>query len=107
LLRRAGREAPLPDAAGSDSPDDGGAADEALLAAERRCAVRAAIDRLPPRAQAVIVTLLSEPSPSYSEVAAALGIPENSVGPIRHRALHALRSSPVLAALGLPTGGVH
>jgi hypothetical protein len=53
------------------------------------------------RTQAVMRRLLTEPCPSYAQVAAGLGIPVNSVGPTRTRALRALRHSAALTAVGL------
>jgi RNA polymerase sigma factor (sigma-70 family) len=100
MLRRSGREAPVDDTGMAETPAGDRHTDEDLLEAERRVAVWEAIDRLPTRTQAVMRLLLAEPSPSYEEVAASLGIPVNSIGPTRHRALQALRHSPVLAALG-------
>jgi RNA polymerase sigma factor (sigma-70 family) len=100
MLRRAGREAPVDDTGLADTPSADGDADEDLLSSERTVAVWQAIDRLPARTRAVMRRLTAEPSPSYCEVAAELGIPVNSVGPTRHRALRSLRHSSVLAAAG-------
>jgi len=64
---------------------------------------RAALERLPARTQAVMRCLLADPTPGYDDVAIGLGIPVNSISPTRHRAVQALRHSPVLAAIGAPT----
>jgi RNA polymerase sigma factor (sigma-70 family) len=104
MLRRSGREVPVADTGMEDLPSGDRAADDDLLATERTCAVREAVDRLPMRTRAVMRGLLAEPSPSYGEVAADLGIPVNSVGPTRSRALRTLRHSPVLAAVGFRAG---
>ncbi len=100
LLRRAAREAPVADTGMDETPSGDAHADERILAAERSGAVWEAIDRLPVRTQEVMRRLMTEPSPCYGEIAADLGIPVNSVGPTRHRALRALSHSPALAAVG-------
>jgi RNA polymerase sigma factor (sigma-70 family) len=102
MLRRAGREAPVADTGMDQTPSADCAADEGILAAERRVAVWEALDRLPARTQAVMRCLLADPTPGYDDVAAGLGIPVNSISPTRHRAVQALRHSPVLAAIGPP-----
>jgi RNA polymerase sigma factor (sigma-70 family) len=101
LIRRSGRETPVADTGLDDTPSEDRGADDRVLAAERKRAVWAAIDRLPPRTQDVMRHLLADPMPGYGLVAALLGIPVNSVGPTRSRALRALGHSPVLAAVGL------
>ncbi len=101
LLRRAGRETPVADTGLDDTPSPERETDDSILAAERKQAVWAAIDRLPARTQDVMRHLLADPAPGYGMVAVVLGIPVNSVGPTRHRALRALGHSPVLAAVGL------
>jgi RNA polymerase sigma factor (sigma-70 family) len=103
LIRRAGREAPVADTGLDETPSEERSADERVLAAERKRAVWAAIDRLPPRTQDLMRHLLADPMPGYGLVAALLGIPVNSVGPTRSRALRALGRSPELAAVGLTT----
>jgi RNA polymerase sigma factor (sigma-70 family) len=101
LIRRSGRETPVADTGLDETPSEDRGADDRVLAAERKRAVWAAIDRLPPRTQDVMRHLLADPMPGYGLVAALLGIPVNSVGPTRSRALRALGHSPVLAAVGL------
>ena len=103
MLRRAGREAPVADTGMDETPSADGPADEGILAAERRLAVWEALERLPARTQAVMRCLLADPTPGYDDVATGLGIPVNSISPTRHRAVQALRHSPVLAAIGAPT----
>jgi len=100
LIRRSGREAPVADTGLDETASDDRDPDERLLTAETADLVQAAIDRLPARAQEVVRMLLADPAPCYEDVAAALGIPVNSVGPTRCRALRALAHSPVLAAAG-------
>jgi RNA polymerase sigma factor (sigma-70 family) len=54
--------------------------------------LRAAVDRLDPRARQFIETLFLQDEPlPYSEVAVRLGIPEGSIGPTRARCLAKLR----------------
>ncbi len=101
LIRRAGRETPVADTGLDETPSEDRGADDRVLTAERKRAVWAAIDRLPPRTQEVMRQLLADPVPGYGLVAAVLGIPVNSVGPTRSRALRALGRSPELAAVGL------
>lgn len=47
--------------------------EDALLASERDQALRHAIGQLPVRCQKLLALLYSEPSPSYAEIAAAVG----------------------------------
>jgi RNA polymerase sigma factor (sigma-70 family) len=101
FIRRSGREAPVADTGLDDTPSIDHDADEGILAGETSKAVQAAIDRLPDRAREVVRMLLADPAPGYDDVAAELGIPVNSVGPTRCRALRALAHSPVLASAGL------
>ncbi len=52
----------------------------------------AAVHRLPAGCRGLIRMFLADPEPSYAEVAAALDMPINSVGPRRRRCLNKLRS---------------
>jgi RNA polymerase sigma factor (sigma-70 family) len=65
--------------------------EDALLASERDQALRHAIGQLPVRCQKLLALLYSEPSPSYAEIAAAVGAPIGSIGPTRTRCLQRLR----------------
>jgi RNA polymerase sigma factor (sigma-70 family) len=65
--------------------------DEIELAAERRAAVRQALDGLPPRQRTLLRLLHSEREPSYDAISAQLGMPVGSIGPTRGRALERLR----------------
>jgi RNA polymerase sigma factor (sigma-70 family) len=76
------------------------AADDQLLAAERRAALREAFTQLPPYCQRLLVLLAEDPPVSYAEISARLGISVGSIGPIRSRCLDKLRRSPAIAALG-------
>jgi RNA polymerase sigma factor (sigma-70 family) len=64
---------------------------EALARTERDRAIQRAFSLLPGRDQALLRLLTAEPSLSYEEIAAALGIPIGSIGPTRQRALERLR----------------
>lgn len=83
------------------------AADQELLAAERRAALREAFTYLPPEGQQLIVLLTADPPVPYLEISARLGIPVGSIGPTRSRCLDKMRRHPAIAALtnaksGLP-----
>lgn len=73
-------------------PDPGGRrCDEGLLERERAGSVRRAFNALPGPCQTLLRVLMSEPSPSYAEVSAALDMPIGSIGPRRARCLERLR----------------
>lgn len=57
-----------------------------------------ALTRLPALQQRLIRLLMSDTCPSYGEVAETLRLPVGSIGPMRMRALRALRDTPELAA---------
>jgi RNA polymerase sigma factor (sigma-70 family) len=91
IIRSAQRERP------TDTELEGGdaapAVDEArLVEADRRRAVRGAVERLPSHQRRLMTLLLAEPAPSYSDIAHALDMPIGSIGPTRGRALSGLRS---------------
>jgi RNA polymerase sigma factor (sigma-70 family) len=65
--------------------------DTALLSTERDLALHAALADLPPKDRQLLRMLMSEPTPSYTEISAALGMPTGSIGPTRARALERLR----------------
>lgn len=65
-------------------------ADAPLLRHERDAALWHAFKRLPPRDQALLRMLTTDPTPSYQQIAAALGIAIGSIGPKRARALKRL-----------------
>lgn len=73
-------------------PDPAPLQDEQLAQLQELDRVRAAVDRLDPRARQFVelMFLQSEPLP-YAELAARLGIPEGSIGPTRARCLAKLR----------------
>ncbi|HEV2254962.1 MAG TPA: sigma-70 family RNA polymerase sigma factor [Streptosporangiaceae bacterium] len=74
--------------------------EEAILAAERNAAWRAAFAELPPRCQQLLAMLLADPPYSYAEISAALSIPVGSIGPQRARCLQRLRRSDVAISRG-------
>ncbi|CAA9507534.1 MAG: Putative RNA polymerase sigma factor [uncultured Solirubrobacteraceae bacterium] len=88
--RRSARLVP----AGDDLPelaDDAPAHDARLLEQERDDALWAAFDRLDERDRTLLRLVVTEPSPSYEKVGAALDMPVGSIGPTRGRALARLR----------------
>jgi RNA polymerase sigma factor (sigma-70 family) len=95
-LRDASRRELLLDAPPPSLRDGTPPADEQLVAAERRDALRAAVRRLPARQRALAEALLSEQAPDYAALAEALGMPIGSLGPIRARCLARLRRDPGL-----------
>ena len=81
-------------------PDEqAGTAEQELLLAERRAALREAFRDLPPCGQRLIALLIADPPVPYAEISARLGIAVGSIGPTRSRCLDKLRRSPAIAAL--------
>jgi len=72
-------------------PDSAALPDAALEQLERQHLVRAALAEMDERCRSLLTLLFyrDEP-PAYSEVAAALGLPEGSIGPTRARCLKKL-----------------
>jgi RNA polymerase sigma factor (sigma-70 family) len=92
-LTRTSRYLPVGDSTQFDreaSAEPGDAPDHALLAAERRAEVLAALRRLPPRDQALFSLLSADPTPGYDEISRILGVARGSIGPLRGRALRRL-----------------
>lgn len=58
-----------------------------------------ALSEMPERHRRLMLTLAAEPPLSYAEIAAQLGIPIGSIGPIRRRCLDRLRDRPELRDL--------
>jgi RNA polymerase sigma factor (sigma-70 family) len=75
------------------------AADQQLLAAERRAALREALAHLPLVHQQLVAELTADPPAPYAEVSVRLGIPVGSIGPTRSRCLDRIRRYPAIAAL--------
>jgi RNA polymerase sigma factor (sigma-70 family) len=90
VLRHQARQVPTEDdriPADSVPPVD----DARLLAAERDAALWRAFAKLTARCQSLLRMLATEPTPSYDEIGAALGMAVGSIGPTRGRCLDALR----------------
>jgi RNA polymerase sigma factor (sigma-70 family) len=109
VLRTAGRY----DLSGSDPDEtDDAAIDEAIIAAERNAALRAAFAELPARCQQLLSLLISDPPLPYTKISSVLRVPVGSIGPQRSRCLDRLRRSRHLATfiddkLELPEGRPH
>jgi RNA polymerase sigma factor (sigma-70 family) len=71
--------------------------EQRLVAAERRTALAAAVDRLPGRDRELLGLLCAEPARSYAEISDRLDMPIGSIGPTRARCLDRLRRDPALA----------
>jgi len=102
VLRARQRQVPVGDEAVDQvSPDL--PPGESLIMMERHEAVWRGFSSLPDRDQALLRLLIAEPSPTYEEISAALGMPIGSIGPSRQRALErlrrALRSQRAMALL--------
>ena len=84
-----------------------GIAEQELLLAERRAALREALTHLPPACQRLMGLLIEDPPAPYAGISATLGIPVGSIGPSRRRCLDKLRRHPAIAALidAEPQGG--
>lgn len=92
LLRRSMRAVPTGDAWRLDLPDlTAETPDGRVVRSDDAAAVRRAFRRLPVNCQQLLYVLLAEPTPSYAEVGAALGMPIGSIGPTRARCLSSLR----------------
>ena len=90
VLRGASREIPM----GEDLPEPPAcehALDDDLLRSERDRALWRAFSRLPARDQTLLRLLVSDPMPSYEEIAESMGMPVGSIGPTRARCLERLR----------------
>jgi RNA polymerase sigma factor (sigma-70 family) len=65
--------------------------DEQFVDNERRRALWAAVNKLPPRCQELLRIVAFVHRPNYDTVAEALGLPRGSIGPTRGRCLQKLR----------------
>lgn len=80
-----------PDAELRALPDNAPLPDEVLVRLEEQHRVRAALAALDERCQKLLGLLFYRPDPlPYSEIAAAIGAPEGSIGPTRARCLQKL-----------------
>lgn len=64
--------------------------------------VAAAMERLPARYRTLLWLLSSDLELSYSEVAACMGLPIGSIGPMRMRAIRMLEKTPEFASRDFP-----
>ena len=86
----------------TDQESDPADTDTATATATDKRRVRAldhATRRLPPRQQTLVHYLHTHPDASYSEIAAATGIPIGSIGPTRQRAFTRLRTDLIRAGI--------
>jgi RNA polymerase sigma factor (sigma-70 family) len=98
LLQRELRELPQADVAPDERGDVVDPLDE-VAQAERDRVVRAAVERLGGRQQAVMTALLGERELNYHVVGRRLGMPVGSIGPTRCRAIERLRRDPGLVGI--------
>jgi RNA polymerase sigma factor (sigma-70 family) len=74
-------------------------ADAELTSLQERARLQSALDRLDHRCHALLRALFFDPgNPSYDSIAQELGLPKNSIGPVRSRCLARLKE--VLAEEG-------
>ena len=78
-------------------------AEQEVLAAERRAALREAYSHLPSECQRLVAMLTADPPAPYAEISATLAMPIGSIGPTRSRCLDRIRRYPAIAALMTPT----
>jgi RNA polymerase sigma factor (sigma-70 family) len=90
ILRGQQRAIPSEDVAEHVAPDETDVA-TALMDEELRRALDQAVETLPPSQRLIVRALLREPA-SYDALSAELGIPRGSLGPLRGRAVRALRA---------------
>ncbi len=98
-LQTPAREVLTGDPALGDCAETDAGPDDALLAAERREALAAALATLPARHRELMTVLASRPCVDYREAAALLAMPVGSIGPIRARSLARLARDGRLRAL--------
>jgi RNA polymerase sigma factor (sigma-70 family) len=90
ILRGQQRAIPSEDVADRVAPDDTDVA-TALMDEELRRALDQAVETLPLSQRLIVRALLREPA-SYDALSEELGIPRGSLGPLRGRAVRALRA---------------
>jgi RNA polymerase sigma factor (sigma-70 family) len=81
------------------STDSEEAFDGEMWMAERRAALRVAVDRIGGRPRAMLELLMADDCLSYAEISARLAMPIGSIGPTRARSLARLRREPEIAGL--------
>lgn len=79
--------------------DDAEIDEQQLLEAERHVALRQALTGLPPLCQQLITLLIHDPPVPSAQISATLGVSAGSIGAMRSRCLHQLRTAPAVAAL--------
>jgi RNA polymerase sigma factor (sigma-70 family) len=90
ILRGQQRAIPSEDVADRVAPDETDVA-SALMDEELRQALDQAVEALPQSQRLIVQALLREPA-SYDALSQELGIPRGSLGPLRGRAVRALRA---------------
>jgi RNA polymerase sigma factor (sigma-70 family) len=95
-IGRSARERPVEEDLLVDEPVEP-VGEQRVVAAERRAAVNAALERLPAHQRSLLTLLIREPSPLYGEISSSLQIPIGSIGPTRARAIARLRRDRELA----------
>jgi RNA polymerase sigma factor (sigma-70 family) len=80
--------------------------DAGLLLAERRQALRDALEELRPQHRELLLLLMADPPLSYDAIAQKLDIPKGSIGPTRARALEQLRKTNALSGFVAKTDSV-
>jgi RNA polymerase sigma factor (sigma-70 family) len=90
-LRERQREQTGHDFVGDLEPAEDAVMDAALIAADRRRVVRAALAQLPEGQQKLMMMLFERPDASYVEIGARMSMPVGSIGPTRTRVLAKLR----------------
>jgi RNA polymerase sigma factor (sigma-70 family) len=90
ILRGQQRAIPSEDVADHVAPDETDVA-TALMDQELHRALERAVETLPSSQRLIVRALLREPA-SYDALSAELGIPRGSLGPLRGRAVRALRA---------------
>ena len=103
VVRQRGRECLTDHWVDDEFVGDGIDAD--LLLAERNRLLWQAIDALPARQRQILYALSATPTPSYSQVSAALSIAVGTIGPTRAKALRRLRE--MLTASGAIDDALH
>jgi RNA polymerase sigma factor (sigma-70 family) len=88
-LRNRARE--LPEEQPEPRDRDVAPIDRRLLLADRNTGLWSAFARLPARDRALLRLLVTDPQPSYENIAVELEMPIGSIGPTRGRALQRLR----------------
>ncbi|WAL65304.1 sigma-70 family RNA polymerase sigma factor [Amycolatopsis cynarae] len=92
VLKNRDREVPTGGGETADAvPSPQPSPELSVLSSERDRVLWQAVDHLPPQHRRLIRLLATRPSLTHAELAAELGIPPGSVGPLRRRALDRLR----------------